>query len=65
MYSNIETDAEYDLLNFIIKQYGEEDELKIELEQFLNTNLLMNDLKNILKLLILKRMVIIQSTQIS
>lgn len=34
MYSNIETDAQYDLLNFIMKQYGEEDELKIELEQF-------------------------------
>lgn len=30
MYTNIEND----LLNFIIEKYGEEDQLKIELEQF-------------------------------
>ncbi|WP_347563070.1 condensation domain-containing protein [Staphylococcus sp. 191] len=34
MYSKIETDAQYDLLNFITNQYSEDDQLKVELEQF-------------------------------
>lgn len=34
MYSNIETNLQYDLLNFIVEQYGKEDSLTLELEQF-------------------------------
>ena len=45
MYSNIEQDKQYHLLDFLENKYGESDQLVTQLKHFLNAKHLMNDLR--------------------